>query len=65
MRLYLASVWIPGLGQAEQSGLVGDRRRAQGFWERALADPDTISQDWYAAFLQFMLDASSTPSSAS
>ena len=58
VRLYLASIWIPG-GWAKLNNPAWWETGAapKGFWERALADPNTISQDWYASFLQFMLDA--------
>ena len=58
LRLYLASVWIPaGWGTLTNPAWWVTGAAPRGFWERALADPDAISQGWYRSFLQLMLDA--------
>jgi thiosulfate dehydrogenase [quinone] large subunit len=57
LRLYLAWQWLPAAWSKLNNPAwwqTGDAPK--GYWEKALANPAAISQDWYRGFIQFLLD---------
>ena len=62
LRVWLGWQWFEsGLGKAQNPAWVGSGEALMGFWQRAVAIPESgrpaISFDWYRAFIQGMLDA--------
>ena len=61
-RVYIGWHWVDaGWGKLTSPAWMQTGTALRGFWERAVAIPETgrpaIAYDWYRAFLQFMLDA--------
>jgi thiosulfate dehydrogenase [quinone] large subunit len=61
LRLYLGYQWIEaGLHKIEDVNWVGTGEALMGYWQRAVAIPETgrpaITFDWYRTFLQGLLD---------
>jgi len=64
IRLFVGLQWLEsGLGKIGNPAWMETGTALQGFWERAVAIPETgrpaITFDWYRAFLQGMLDSGS------
>lgn len=62
LRLYLGYEWFEaGLHKVQDVKWVGTGESLQGYWQRAIAIPETgrpaISFDWYRSFLTWLLDA--------
>lgn len=62
LRLYLGYEWFEaGLHKVQDVKWVGTGEALQGYWQRAVAIPETgrpaISFDWYRSFLTWLLDA--------
>ncbi len=62
IRLYVGWQWLQaGWGKLTEDGWINHGGSSlQGFWQRAVAVPDTgkpaITYDWYRNFIQYMLD---------
>jgi thiosulfate dehydrogenase [quinone] large subunit len=62
VRIWLGWQWLEaGLHKVQDAGWVGTGEALMGFWQRAVAIPETgrpaITFDWYRSFLQGLLDA--------
>jgi thiosulfate dehydrogenase [quinone] large subunit len=66
IRIYLGINWVSsGWHKLFEEGWWGTGASVQGFWERAVAIPESgrpaISYDWYRGFLNFMLENDMAP----
>jgi thiosulfate dehydrogenase [quinone] large subunit len=65
VRFYLGYTWLSsGIGKLSNPGWVKTGEILKGFWERAVAIPESparplIAFDWYRVFIQSLLDSGS------